>query len=98
MNSNLKIIKNKYGEQMMHLCRTLFPSLLETKGLLSSLILEHFAPSKILYDDIIAHQKEEEFKNYIYSLIDVEKKEQIKNRNYKIKEYKEIILNKIKGK
>ena len=33
---DLKVIKKKFGEDMMRLCRKLFPSLLEEKGLLSS--------------------------------------------------------------
>ena len=28
MNNELKQIKKKYGERMMHLCRTLFPTIL----------------------------------------------------------------------
>ena len=35
---DLKLIKKYYGENMMHLCRTLFPTILETKGLLFSLL------------------------------------------------------------
>ena len=33
---DLKLIKKLYGEKMMHLCRTLFPSLLENTCLLLS--------------------------------------------------------------
>lgn len=29
---DLKQIKNKYGENMMHLCRELFPTILESDG------------------------------------------------------------------
>ena len=29
MNEDLKIIKKHYGEKMMHLCRELFPTLLQ---------------------------------------------------------------------
>ena len=38
MNYDLKQIKDKYGEKMMHLCRELFPTLLETEGLLFKLL------------------------------------------------------------
>ena len=77
MMDDLKIIKKKYGEKMMHLCRELFPSLLETPGLLSNLLLKHFEPSRFLYDDIINQKMVEEFKNFIYTFIDVEKENKI---------------------
>lgn len=75
MNYDLKVIKDNYGEIMMHLCRELFPTLLEKKGLLSSLILKKFNPSKFLYEDLIENELVYDFKNYIFSLVDVEKKE-----------------------
>ena len=65
---DLKIIKNKYGEKMMHLCRKLFPTLLETPYLLSDLMLNLFEPTKELYNDIIKNNLEEKFKNYIYKI------------------------------
>ena len=74
---DLKLIKEKYGENMMHLCRTLFPTLLETPGLLFEVLSSNFNFSKFLYGDIIQNNKVEDFKNYIYSLIDVEKKTSI---------------------
>ena len=52
MNEDLKIIKKKYGEKMMHLCRNMFPTILEEEGLLSKLLLEHFEPSHDLYNDL----------------------------------------------
>ena len=57
MNNDLKIIKKKYGEKMMHLCRELFPTLLGTPGLLSDEISKHFQPSKFLYDDLVDAKK-----------------------------------------
>ena len=51
--SDLDIIKKKYGENMMHLCRKLFPTILEEDGLLSTLLLTYFMPSRFLYDDIV---------------------------------------------
>ena len=62
---------------MANLCRTLFPTLLEEEGLLSKLLLDHFDQSHSLYEDIINQYKESDFKNYIYSLIDVENKNEI---------------------
>ena len=51
MNYDLVMIKEKYGERMMHLCRELFPTLLETDGLLFELLRTNFAYSKFLYNN-----------------------------------------------
>ena len=67
-NTDLKWIKKHYGEKFSHLCRDLFPTILETEGLLSRLIGDHFVPSRELYEDIISHDLTIDFKNYIYSL------------------------------
>ena len=42
MNSDLKIIKKKYGENFSKLCRKLFPSILENQGELGSIITSFF--------------------------------------------------------
>ena len=73
MNDDLKIIKKKYGENMMHLCRKLFPTLLEEEGLLSNILLSHFEPSKFLYNDITENHLITSFATYIYSFLDKEK-------------------------
>ncbi len=78
MNQDLKIIKKKYGEEMAKLCREFFPTLLETEGLLPKLLLNTFEPNHSLYKDIIAQEQETEFKNYIYSLVNVENNNQVK--------------------
>ena len=70
----LKLIKKHYSEKMMHLCRELFPSLLEKEGLLFSLLEKDFAYSKFLANDILKQELESKFKNYIYSLVEVENK------------------------
>ncbi len=75
MNQDLKIIKNKYGENMMHLCREFFPILLEKEGLLSQILLDNFAISHDLYQDLVDNKMEDEFKNFVYSLVDVQKSE-----------------------
>lgn len=62
MDLDLKIIKKKYGEKMSHLCRELFPSLLEIEGKLSELMLKLFEPSRSLYEDIITNHLEMTFK------------------------------------
>ena len=72
---DLKLIKKYYGENMMHLCRTLFPTILETKGLLFSLLEREFAHTRHLYNDIIEYNLQDEFRDYIYSLLDENKEE-----------------------
>ena len=77
-----KIIKKNYGEKFARMCRELFPTILEKEGLLSSLIMSKFAyPNHYLYDDIVGDIEVNEFKNYIYSFIDVERKELFTNKS-----------------
>ena len=73
MKSDLSIIKDKYGEDMMHLCRKLFPTILDTDGLLVELLLNHFYPNRELCHDIIANNLEINFRDFIYSLISYKK-------------------------
>ena len=61
MSNDLKIIKKYYGEKMSKLCRKLFPTILETEGLLSTLLLDHFEPNHFLYDDIIKQDRKVDF-------------------------------------
>ena len=73
-SKGLNRIKKLYGEKFMHFCRSIFPPLLEQEGLLTEVLKSTFATnSRTLYDDIVNNDLEEEFKNYIYSKIDVEK-------------------------
>lgn len=69
MNSDLKLIKKKYGEETSHLCRELFPIILEQEGLLPKLLLAHFEPNHLLYEDIVKDNAVNSFKNYIYQLM-----------------------------
>ena len=48
MNSELKQIKKLYGEDMMHLCRRLFPTVLETEGVLLETLTRVLAPTSRL--------------------------------------------------
>lgn len=68
---------------MMHLCRELFPTILETPGLLFKLLSDNFAYNKFLYDDIIEQRLEEVFKDYIYSFITINKKRVVTNKSPK---------------
>lgn len=78
MEKDLKWIKKHYGEEMMHLCRELFPRILETEDLLPSLLREHFPNNnRYLAADIKRQAHEYEFKEYIFSLVDVDNKPKI---------------------
>ena len=77
MIDDLKIIRKKYGEKMYHFCREAFPILLEEPGKLSKLLMDNFHESHSLYDDIEVDGELNEFKNYIYSLVDVENNNEI---------------------
>ena len=65
--NDLKLIKKYYGENFMHLCKKLFPTILEENGTLYNIISNNFSHSKNLYNDLIEQDKVLEFKNYIYS-------------------------------
>lgn len=68
-NRDLKWIKKHYGEKFSRLCRELFPTLLETEGLLKNIISESFPVSSVsrdLYNDLIAENRTMTFKNFIY--------------------------------
>ncbi len=77
MSDELKKIKKIYGEEMMHLCRSLFPTLLENEGKLLEILEKVIAPTHSLASDIIKNNYYDEFKNLIYSYIDVEEDEVI---------------------
>ena len=80
MQEDLKLIKKYYGENMMHLVRDLFPTILEEEGKLFEIIDSKYAHSKSLYNDIVDSGLEEKFKSYIYCLYDVEQKEIVVNK------------------
>ena len=91
---DLIMIKKHYGEQMMHLCRKLFPTILEQEGQLFEIMKNNFNYSKILYEDIINNQKEKEFEEYILkqikknqeklTLTNKTPKELLKEKGYKL--------------
>ena len=70
-NNDLRFLKRHYGEKFAHLCRELFPTILEEEGLLSKIISDHFAPTKSLYDDVVSIKKE--FKEFIYGCVKLDK-------------------------
>jgi len=65
---DLRLIKDKYGEKMMHFCRSAFPTILETPGLLFNLLKDKFEFSKFLYEDIEKESAFDMFKDYINSM------------------------------
>lgn len=73
-NKDLAYIKKFYGEKFMHLCRSLFPTLLETEGLLSSIIASKFAPTHALCDALEYPEQREKFSAYIFHLSNTETK------------------------
>ena len=74
MKTDLDIIKKLYGEKMSHLCRFLFPTILETPGKLSTIIKEKFYPTRFLYEDLVNSNNIETFKNYIFESLQHTKK------------------------
>ncbi len=73
----LKIIKKKYGEEMMHYIRDNFSSILETPGKMLNLLTSHFNESHSLYKDLYNNGLRYNFKEFIYSLTDESKQEKI---------------------
>lgn len=69
---DLRLIKKYYGEKMSHLCKELFPTILETPGLLYDTLYSNFDHNKFLYDDLFVCKMLDDFKNYIYSLVGIE--------------------------
>ena len=91
MIDDLKIIKKKYGEKMSHLCRELFPTILEKEGLLSKLLMENFAESHFLYEDIKENDLIYIFKNFIYMQYDENNQLKNDNSDEKIKTPQELL-------
>ena len=80
-NQELKQIKKIYGEEMMHLCKKLFPTILEEEGKLFSILSEHFAYNKFLYEDIISQDMIISFTNFIYSFAGIDITDVITDKN-----------------
>ena len=83
MIDDLHEIKKMYGEKMMHLCRELFPTILERPGLLYTIISSIFSPSRFLFDDIENNNLIDKFKSYIYALSHIEEPKVDVNRTPK---------------
>ena len=72
-SKELNRIKKLYGEKFMHLCRRLFPTLLEQEGLLTKILEENFSTNSRTLGEDITEEYEEDFKNFIFSKVNVEK-------------------------
>ncbi len=83
MIDDLKIIKKLYGEKTSHLCRELFPTILERPGELSNLLQKLFEPQKHLGEDILMSGNKEAFKNYILGYTDIKPPEVVVDKTPK---------------
>ena len=72
-SKELNRIKKLYGEKFMHLCRRLFPTLLEQEGILTQILEENFSTNSRTLGEDITERMEEYFKNFIFSKVNVEK-------------------------
>lgn len=72
MNKDLEVIKKKYGENMAHLCRELFPNILEEEGKLPAILQDNFAVSKNLFSDIKNHNYSNSFQSYLLNRANIE--------------------------
>lgn len=70
LSKDLKLIKKYYGEDFMHLCRSMFPTILEKEGLLFDTLYKKIAPTKRLYDDVKGDV--ETFVDYVFSLVGID--------------------------
>lgn len=77
MNDELKQIKKIYGEEMMHLSRELFSGILEKEGTLLHILEKHLAPNRMFAREIISNDLKSEFKNWIYSYVDITKRDYV---------------------
>lgn len=82
LSKDLKYIKKKYGEKMMHYCRDCFPTILNVSGKLVEILNKHFYYVKdSLYNDIKEKYKEDEFNNFIYSKAGLKNEYDLRNIN-----------------
>ena len=86
MEKDLKWIKKHYGEEMAHLCRSLFPKVLENEWVLPKSLYDHFPNKRTLGSDIVNQNRVREFQDYISSFINVETKNRYIDSNLTAKE------------
>ena len=89
MNSELKQIKKIYGEDMMHLCRRLFPTVLEEEGKLLNTLMKVLAPTSrlsLLFKKYSYHDYESDFARWINDCISKNDKQEEKVESTKTPE------------
>jgi len=91
LSKDEKIIRKQYGEKMWHFCRDNFPTILEKEGVLSSILLETFAPNHTLYEDILYREETDQFKRYINSKNEPEEEEKNIKRTVTTKTAKQLM-------
>ena len=79
MNGELRQIKKIYGEEMMHLCRELFPTILEKEGLLLNTLKRILAPSHHFANAINEKGFQGDFKSWVYNHLLEEKQERVES-------------------
>jgi len=67
MQKDLAWVKNKYGDDMVKLCRDNLESVLEHEGMLRELLDKYFSHNKFLHEDLVIQNKVDEFRAFIYS-------------------------------
>ena len=76
-SQELRKIKKKYGEKFMHMCRELFPTILEKEGALLSILEKTFSNnSRTLYDDITEYGLQDKFKAHVYAQLDFDEEDE----------------------
>ncbi len=77
MENEHKKIKKLYGEEMLHLCKKLFPNILDQDGMLLSILVSHFFPSRVLAREIIENDMEDDFRELINSFAGLKKEKKV---------------------
>ena len=90
MSDELQEIKKIYGEDMAHLCRDSFPTLLDRKGYLLSILKKLFAPTHSLYKDLREKECIKDFVNFISNINEEDKK-----RLIVVKDSPEVLMSKV---
>lgn len=83
MSEELKSIKHIYGEEMMHLCRELFPDILDCHGVLLEILKDNFYPTHHIGHDIKVNCVKRDFRNFILDIYNKNPKYNKQNRDTK---------------
>ena len=80
MKSDYDLIKKIYGERMAKACRALFPTFLDTPGVLSDFLLSRFEPNPSLYDDLMKDNVYT-FKSFVFKNLNMDYEKSISNKS-----------------